>query len=262
MEQWLKTADAARTAGVGTSTIKRWADEGRLACRKTAGGHRRYRRRDLDEIMTLENDEMADDWAAEFVRASAAELEAELLLAHARAGSWHAVALQLASGLAVLGQRWQAGELSIADEHRATERLHRTLANLCERILTPGRALAVVVNAPEDSHTLGLSLVELCLREAGFDVIWLGARTPVEAVVQLLSEEQVDLLAVSASSVSRDEGLLGDFATQLSAACAKHETELVLGGAGRWPTVPGAKRFVSWAQFSEFAFEIARTAGR
>lgn len=35
----LTTADAAKIAGVATSTIKRWADQGLLPFTRTAGGH-------------------------------------------------------------------------------------------------------------------------------------------------------------------------------------------------------------------------------
>lgn len=44
MEELMTTREAAKLLGVGTTTIKRWADEGRLHCVKTAGGHRRYPR--------------------------------------------------------------------------------------------------------------------------------------------------------------------------------------------------------------------------
>lgn len=33
------------------TSIKRWADAGRLPARKTAGGHRRYRRRDVQSLL-------------------------------------------------------------------------------------------------------------------------------------------------------------------------------------------------------------------
>jgi photoactive yellow protein len=41
------TREAAERLGVGTTTIKRWSDEGLLACVKTPGGHRRYRLADV-----------------------------------------------------------------------------------------------------------------------------------------------------------------------------------------------------------------------
>ncbi len=36
------TADIARLLNVDASTVKRWADSGRLECFRTIGGHRRF----------------------------------------------------------------------------------------------------------------------------------------------------------------------------------------------------------------------------
>lgn len=44
---YLSTREAAELLGVGTTSIKRWAEEGTLPCIKTAGGHRRFRRSDV-----------------------------------------------------------------------------------------------------------------------------------------------------------------------------------------------------------------------
>ena len=38
---------AAELLGVSAGTVRRWADSGRLACRRTLGGQRRFRRDDL-----------------------------------------------------------------------------------------------------------------------------------------------------------------------------------------------------------------------
>lgn len=43
---------AAAIAGVSQSTIRRWADEGRIASYRTAGGHRRFRVADLRQALT------------------------------------------------------------------------------------------------------------------------------------------------------------------------------------------------------------------
>ena len=41
MKQLLSPKDLARATGVSESSLKRWADSGRLECTRTAGGHRR-----------------------------------------------------------------------------------------------------------------------------------------------------------------------------------------------------------------------------
>jgi excisionase family DNA binding protein len=45
---WLTLGQAAKYLGVAQSTIRKWSDHGRVPAFYTPGGHRRYRRRDLD----------------------------------------------------------------------------------------------------------------------------------------------------------------------------------------------------------------------
>jgi excisionase family DNA binding protein len=40
--QWLTGSQAARRLHVSAKTVARWATQGRLAHRRTLGGHRRY----------------------------------------------------------------------------------------------------------------------------------------------------------------------------------------------------------------------------
>src|SRR4249920_2251681 len=48
---WLTLGQAAKYLGVAQSTIRRWSDEGRVPAFYTPGGHRRYRRSDLDRFL-------------------------------------------------------------------------------------------------------------------------------------------------------------------------------------------------------------------
>jgi excisionase family DNA binding protein len=49
---WLTLGQAAKYLGVAQSTIRKWSDQGRLPAFYTPGGHRRYRRRDLDVFVS------------------------------------------------------------------------------------------------------------------------------------------------------------------------------------------------------------------
>ena len=48
---WLTLGQAAKYLGVAQSTIRKWSDQGRVPAFYTPGGHRRYRRRDLDSFL-------------------------------------------------------------------------------------------------------------------------------------------------------------------------------------------------------------------
>ena len=48
---WLTLGQAAKYLGVAQSTIRKWSDQGLLSAFYTPGGHRRFRRRDLDAFL-------------------------------------------------------------------------------------------------------------------------------------------------------------------------------------------------------------------
>jgi excisionase family DNA binding protein len=49
--EWLTLGQAARFLGVAQSTIRKWSDQGRVPAFYTPGGHRRYRRTDLESFV-------------------------------------------------------------------------------------------------------------------------------------------------------------------------------------------------------------------
>src|SRR5215218_3092109 len=49
--EWLTLGQAATHLGVAQSTVRKWADAERLPVFYTPGGHRRFRRGDLDEFV-------------------------------------------------------------------------------------------------------------------------------------------------------------------------------------------------------------------
>lgn len=48
MKEWLSLGDVAEMLGVHPSTVRSWSDQGVLPVHRTKGGHRRYRRSELD----------------------------------------------------------------------------------------------------------------------------------------------------------------------------------------------------------------------
>ena len=264
--------------GVSASTIKRWVDDGTLPSDRTAGGHRRIRR-EVVEAFGQRGQAAPNVPAAAQARRDAApddllellfssrpsrEIEARLIALRASVGSVGAFADALAPSLREMGDRWARGELAIADEHMATERLSRALARLAEwTSVGPGSKVALLATAVEDEHTLGLSLVELCLRESGWDARWVGRRTPTDALVDLIlrTRPEVRLVVLSASVVSSDPVSLARQSKAVAAACAAAGATLLLGGDGAWPERPrDARRVWSLAEFDRAAREIGGDA--
>ena len=49
--EWLTLGQAATFLGVAQSTIRKWSDSGRVRAFYTPGGHRRFRRSDLEAFV-------------------------------------------------------------------------------------------------------------------------------------------------------------------------------------------------------------------
>ncbi|MEE4275577.1 MAG: GAF domain-containing protein, partial [Thermoleophilia bacterium] len=61
---WLRLTEAARLLGVSQSTLRRWSDTGQLACYRSAGGHRRYRRADVEAALAAQGEAPSDERGA------------------------------------------------------------------------------------------------------------------------------------------------------------------------------------------------------
>ncbi|TVR23979.1 MAG: helix-turn-helix domain-containing protein [Anaerolineaceae bacterium] len=49
-QEWVSLRKAAEILGVHPATVRNWADRGELTSRRTPGGHRRFRRADLEHL--------------------------------------------------------------------------------------------------------------------------------------------------------------------------------------------------------------------
>jgi excisionase family DNA binding protein len=58
--EWLTLGQAAKYLGVAQSTIRKWSDQGRVPAFYTPGGHRRYRRGDLDNFLNRSGPNASD----------------------------------------------------------------------------------------------------------------------------------------------------------------------------------------------------------
>ncbi len=238
MDAFLSSAEAASYLGVGPTSIKRWTDEGLLPCERTAGGHRRFRRSDLERLRTPPHGQWLDDLLGP---ANTPKLEAHLFTRRAELGDWWRVAIELGAAIDEIGRRWAAGTITVVEEHIASDRLSRALHRVCDWLpSSPDAPRALLATAEGDDHTLGLSLVELCLRELGWTVLWSGPRTPNKALAQAVASlardaAQLKLLAVSASAASVDAHSLATQAERLAKTCGTCDVALLLGGSGAWP---------------------------
>jgi len=242
----LTTREAAELLRVGPTSIKRWADSGLITCVKTPGGHRRYDRDSVLAMLGPKADAPAGPgsepiearWIELLGRAGPiAEVTDALQRERKRTGAWWAVADGMARVLREVGRRWEAGALSILEEHLISARLMRAVNQCAEEIGVAADASAcLLLTAAGEDHTLPLALAELCLREAGWSARWAGRRTPLDQTAAFVASGAVRMLVVSGTAYSSDAASLALQAQTLGAACRAAGVRLVLAGSARWPT--------------------------
>jgi len=132
--------------------------------------------------------------------------------------------------LAEIGARWHAGELSIATEHRATQMALRLLGN-AQRVYLNSKRIgqrAIITSVEGDTHLIGgLTFADL-LRFEGWDVDFLGADTPTDALVELVEKESPELVGLS---VTIEEFLPNALKTVQEIKQLPNPPVVVIGGA-------------------------------
>jgi excisionase family DNA binding protein len=137
----------------------------------------------------------------------------------------------LAPALRRIGEDWEAGRLSVADEHRATVVAGRLIGRLGPRFARRGRKRGVVVVAAPsgETHALPGAMLSDLLRGAGFEVVDLGADAPPTSIVEA-AEHATRLVAVfiGVTSTGHDESVR---AAVVALRAAGVQAPVLVGGA-------------------------------
>ena len=145
-----------------------------------------------------------------------------------------------------VGDRWRAGEVSIAQEHFATaflrERLLAVLVGLgFGPVHAPRVVCACVAGERHDGGLLGLA-ARLAIR--GHRVVWLGSDLPAEEVVRAADQGFVRMVCLSAVTEHCEDGLLTFVDTVREGL--RDDCRLVVGGALIHPSKLPQREGVEW----------------
>jgi len=135
----------------------------------------------------------------------------------------------IAPALRRIGDEWAAGQVSIAQEHRASA--------ICERLIAlhaaqpPGRprGCAVVTTPPGERHGLPALMAAACLREDRWLVHHLAADLPVAEVSRFALDAGAGLVVFSAATQG---GATGAAAAAAEVAAACPDTRVLAGRPG------------------------------
>lgn len=246
----LTTKNVARLLNVSEATVKRWADDGVLASEKTVGGHRRFDIESIAQLRRERNPEggavpvatvvqsaakpllSADDFlrlilAGDEVEAGAALVDA-YLAHHSLDSIFENIVTQ---AMHELGDLWLKGSVTVADEHLATRVVLTALQKLRGVIVPhePNGLTAICCGSEDDLHELPVHLVTLILESEGWNVIDLGANTPLFSLQEMVSRQRPQLVCISAREIADLDRTAAEFA-QLRRVANKLEAKIVLGG--------------------------------
>jgi MerR family transcriptional regulator, light-induced transcriptional regulator len=209
----LRIGELSRRSGVSRELLRAWERRyDLLHPTRSDGGLRLYSDRDLERVRAMQRHLASGLAAAEAARLASTdrdvqpaapafapeEARAELTAAfadfdearaHAVLDSLFAATTQDAALSTVivpylheLGQRWESGDATVAEEHFASGVMRGRLLGLARdwgRGLGPGVLLAC---APRELHDLGLIAFGLALRARGWRIGFLGQDTPLDSV--------------------------------------------------------------------------------
>jgi len=98
-----------------------------------------------------------------------------------------------------IGNLWERGAISAAQEHLATAIVYRMAARMYTQhvMSNPSKGKAIITAAENELHDIGARFVADMLEMNGWQVAFLGANTPRNELVQMIRDIQPDLLGLS-----------------------------------------------------------------
>ena len=98
-------------------------------------------------------------------------------------------------------RRWEANEITVAQEHTATAIAQYVLALLYERLRPEEirRGKAVITGVEGELHQVGANMVADALEADGWDVRFLGTNMPHEGILKVVQEHEADVVGISAT---------------------------------------------------------------
>ena len=155
-----------------------------------------------------------------------------------------------------IGERWRAGELTIANEHFASFVVQDMLSREWMRLsaLNSGKTCIMATPSGED-HVLGLHLAAYVVAVNGHRLVWLDANCPKEAVAEVARSSSASHALLSFSeSYPKDEAM--EYAEGLHQIIPA-TTQLVFGGKGCPIKIPGTLSFRSLQDLSSYMNQLA-----
>lgn len=253
MKELLSPKQVARAIGVSESSLKRWCDQGLIQTVRTAGGHRKLPIRDVIRFMReRKHSIVCPEVLGMPTRSPQSEIGLEkgrVALTDALLAGNEPMARQIVLDLYLakhsvsvicdevisrafreIGRRWECESANVYQERRGCEFTLRTLYELRRAQPDPDPAWKACGGTLQgDICSLPSTMVELVLRDQGWDATSLGISIPTNSMVQAIQETKPRIFWVWVSHVENTERFVKEF-KQISEATESACAALVVGG--------------------------------
>ena len=236
----ISLTEAAERLGVHYMTAYRYVRTGRLPAHKEGGEWRV----DPDDLDVVHQPSPAPSSSRRRRTDYPRRLEDRLVHGD-EAGAWALLEGAMASGMTPddvyrtviapamdsIGARWERTELTVDQEHLASNVVLRLIGRLGPRFARRGRKRGtIVVGAPPgDSHGIPTAMAADLLRDKGFEVIDLGADVPAPSFAHAVrGAQRLVGVGLCATTADNDENIQD----ALTAIRAATDAPVVLGGLG------------------------------
>lgn len=115
-----------------------------------------------------------------------------------------------------LGERWAAGEITVAQEHFAANLIRGRLLGLTRDWGSGGSSSVLLACLPGENHDLGLILLGVLIARRGWRVTFLGANTPFDGLESSILDLRPALVVLS----TIDAELFHEHAASLASVAA------------------------------------------
>jgi len=141
-----------------------------------------------------------------------------------------------------LGARWERGEVSVAQEHFASNLIRGRLLGLARDWSAGDGPLYVLACPPGEEHDLALIMFGIALSRRGARVLFLGADTPIETLTDTVRAQRPAGVALAVTEPERLRAVLPELPLLSSIApvwvCGPGVSALPAGG-GAAELLPG-----------------------
>lgn len=150
-----------------------------------------------------------------------------------------------------VGKGWETGELTVSQEHFASERLEHFLSGMWRRMNERKEGPVVLLTTlPGDPHRLGIQMCAAVTALTEARVIYLGPDTPSEDILSAVKKSQADVLCISISPTMDPVEVEGHLL--MINENLKKKVDLVVGGNGAPKEIPGINRFDSFTDYFDW----------